>query len=230
LELGFIGTDPRGLGLAILHCKEKGGEDKPIAIHVRDLFLTMNQFERVRSEEFERLDLRRLRPSQYPMRRVCIRKGHMMRARRMGDLRECNSTAPILYPDGTLRDPMDSGERTALLRAAETGDEGDVWLVLTRSDIEAKLEDVDGQAALSRAIERGHEAVIKVLLARSRTHLKGVTVPTLLLRAAQTGRETVVKLLLKSGADIEAKDDAGLTSLSCAVANGHSRAVVKLLL
>jgi hypothetical protein len=36
-----------GLGYVALHCKEKGGEDKSIAIYVRDLFLTMKQFQRV---------------------------------------------------------------------------------------------------------------------------------------------------------------------------------------
>ena len=63
LDLRFIGMGPQGLGLAILHCKERGREDKPIAIYVKDLFLTMDQFKRVWSEEFEQLNLRKFRPS-----------------------------------------------------------------------------------------------------------------------------------------------------------------------
>ena len=38
------------------NCRERGVDDKLIAIYVRDLNLAMELFERVHSEEFERLD------------------------------------------------------------------------------------------------------------------------------------------------------------------------------
>ncbi|KAL4895121.1 hypothetical protein BDV59DRAFT_160125 [Aspergillus ambiguus] len=44
LDLRFIGIGCEGLGLAILHCKERSGGHKLIAIYLRDLFLTMNLF------------------------------------------------------------------------------------------------------------------------------------------------------------------------------------------
>ena len=47
--------------------------------------------------------------------------------------------------------------------------------------------------------------------------------------AAKDGHEAAVKLLLKKGADVKPKDDAGQTPLSQAIRGGH-KAVVKLLL
>lgn len=42
LELCFIGLNPQGLALAILHCRDIKAEHL-IAIYVRDMFLTMDQ-------------------------------------------------------------------------------------------------------------------------------------------------------------------------------------------
>lgn len=56
LEVRFMGRGPQGLGLAILYCKERGGGDKLISIYIRDLFLTMEKFSRVWSEDFETFD------------------------------------------------------------------------------------------------------------------------------------------------------------------------------
>jgi hypothetical protein len=156
LELRLIGIGPRGLGLAILHCKERGGEDKPIAIYVKDLFLTMDRFERVWSEEFEQLDLRKFRPSQYAMRRICIQKGHTTRMQKSKGLEKRDSISlEEIYPNDTLTNLLNLGERTALLRAAEKGLEDVVWLLLTRSDVEANLGDKDGRTALSHAVRGG---------------------------------------------------------------------------
>ena len=43
------------------------------------------------------------------------------------------------------------------------------------------------------------------------------------------GHEAIVKLLLKKDADIESKDNNGLTVLSLAAANGHEAIVILLL-
>jgi len=232
LEPRFIGIGPQGLGLAILHCKERGGEDKPIAIYVKDLFLTMDQFKRVWSEKFERLDLRKFRPSQYAMRRICIRKGHMTRMQKLKDFEKCDSISlEEIYPNDTLTNLLNLGEQTALLRAAEKGLEDFVWLLLTRSDVEANLGDEDGRTALSHAVIGGHDVVVKMLLARSnvKANLDDKDGRTPLSWAAENGRETVVRLLLDRGANIEPKDKIGRTPLSWAADGGHE-AVVKLLL
>lgn len=144
LEHRFIGRGRRGLGLAILHCKERGGEDTLVAIYVRDLNLTMKRFERVQSGEFGRLDLRKFRPSQYPVRRICIQIGRMTHIRKSEGLAKCDSIPSEIYSDSTLTNLMSFGKPTALLCAAKRGLEDDVWLLLTRSDVWADVEDENG--------------------------------------------------------------------------------------
>ncbi|KAK2612679.1 hypothetical protein QQS21_001296 [Conoideocrella luteorostrata] len=56
LDLRFIGVGAPRLGLAVLHCRERDSREL-VAIYVRDIYLTMTQFERVFSEKLERLDL-----------------------------------------------------------------------------------------------------------------------------------------------------------------------------
>ncbi len=233
LELRFIGTARRGLGLAILHCRDRSGEDKPIAIYVKDLDLTMERFERVRSEEFEQLALGKFSPSQYPMRKVCIRKGRIKHTPKSKALGKCDSTAPQeIYPDGTLTDLMNFEEERPLLRAAEGGLEDIVWLLLTRSDVGANVQDKDGRTALSRAGSGGHEVVVKMLLARSdiEADLKDKDGRTPLSWAAENGHEAVVHLLLKSDkVNVDLKSNSGRSPLRWAAQNGHE-AVVRLLL
>jgi len=74
LSLRFMGTGEPGLGLAILHCKENGKDDKLIAIYLQDPFLTMEYFRRVRCENSILLDLRKFKSSQYPLKRICVRQ------------------------------------------------------------------------------------------------------------------------------------------------------------
>jgi hypothetical protein len=68
LELRFIGIGHRGLGLAVLNCIEIG-KDLSIAIYLRDLFLTMDQFGRVQNEKFQLLNLKYLTPSLCPVKK-----------------------------------------------------------------------------------------------------------------------------------------------------------------
>lgn len=77
LELRFIGRGRRGLGMAVLHCKERGEENKPLVVLVRDTMLAMEGFERVGSETLEYINLRKFRASQYPIRKICIRMGRV---------------------------------------------------------------------------------------------------------------------------------------------------------
>jgi ankyrin repeat protein len=252
LELRFMGVGRPGLGLVILHCKERGEEDKPIAIYVKDLFLTMEQFERARSGELERFDLNKFRLSHYPIRRICIRKGRMTRMRKSKGLEKCDSIAlEKIYPDSMLinlipnpeedrplspdseedRPFSPDPEEIALLPAAERGNEDFVWLLLTRSDVEAALKD-DGPKALLLAVKGGHEAVVKILVARSdvQVDLKDKDGRTPLSWAAQIGHNAIVKSLLRSGkVDVSSEDKINFTPLLYAVHKGH-KAIVRLLL
>ena len=234
MELYYIGIGPQGLGLAILHYKERGGEDKPIAIYMKDLLLTMDRFKRVWSKEFKRLNLRKFRPSQYPIRRICIRKGHITQMRKFKDFKKCDSISlEEIYPNNTLTNLLNFRGRTALLQAAEKGLKDVIWLLLTRSDVEANLEDENGRTALSHAVSGGHEVVIKMLLAQSnvKANLEDKEGQTPLSWAAERGHEAVVKLLLQTGkVDVESKDKKnGQTPRSWAAEGGHE-AVVKQLL
>jgi ankyrin repeat protein len=85
---------------------------------------------------------------------------------------------------------------------------------------------------LHLAAERGHEAVVKLLLARSDINVNASDVrgETPLLYAAERGHKAVVKLLLaQSDINVNASDNLGRTPLMNAAKGGHE-AAVKLLL
>ena len=85
---------------------------------------------------------------------------------------------------------------------------------------------------LFRAAEKGHEAVVKLLLEQG-ADLESRDISfrqTPLSWAAKNGHEAMVKLLLEHGANLESKDNIyGRTPLLWAV-NNRREAVVKLLL
>ncbi|KAF2185905.1 ankyrin [Zopfia rhizophila CBS 207.26] len=90
----------------------------------------------------------------------------------------------------------------------------------------------NGLQLLWWAVENGHEAVVKLLLATGKVDVNSKDDHgwTPLRRAAGNGHEAVVKLLLATGkVDVDSKDDLGQTPLRNAAENGHE-AVVKLLL
>jgi ankyrin repeat protein len=97
----------------------------------------------------------------------------------------------------------------------------------------ADKKDKYGRTPLSYAAENGHEAVVKLLLAKDgvRINSKCDSRQTPLSYAAENGHEAVVKLLLaKDGVDINSKEWFDRrTPLSYAAENGDE-AVVKLLL
>jgi Ankyrin repeats (3 copies)/Ankyrin repeat len=94
------------------------------------------------------------------------------------------------------------------------------------------LEDSYGRTPLSYAAEKGHEAVVELLVEKG-AELEAKDKDygrTPLSWAAEKGHEAVVKLLLDKGAELEAKDyNYGQTPLIWAVEKGRE-AVVKLLL
>ncbi|KAL6816109.1 ankyrin repeat-containing domain protein [Trichoderma camerunense] len=232
LSARFMGRGPRGLGVAILHCKERGVEDRPIAIYVRDLFGTMQTFERVRSEKLEQLDLRKFRSSQYPMRKLCVQTGRMTPTRRSKNVGKDGSTTQYdVYDNDTLEQLISLSDPKALLRAAESGFEDRVWLLLTRDDIMIDWMDEHREYALLRAIDGGHENIVKILLARGANsgYIAG-TFRTPLLFAVQRGHKSMVKLLLDNGAKVDFKDEKLVETPLLTAAEKGLEDIVELLL
>jgi ankyrin repeat protein len=91
-------------------------------------------------------------------------------------------------------------------------------------------KDDNGWTALHFAANRGHEAVVQLLLNKGADiNAKTKTGTTALHIAAQRGSEVVVRLLIDRGADVEAKDNRGEMALHRA-ARGGKEAVVRLLI
>lgn len=67
---------PRGCGLAVLNCKRQGQQqDARIAIQVRDISgLTMKRFTRISASDWDEIDMKKFMPSQYPVRRLCMKQ------------------------------------------------------------------------------------------------------------------------------------------------------------
>ncbi|KAK1245158.1 hypothetical protein MKX08_004787 [Trichoderma sp. CBMAI-0020] len=228
LELRLIGRGPKGLGMAVLHCRERDTEDKPLVIHLRDTTLAMELFERVWSETFECIDLRKLRPSQYPSRKICIRMGRMSSTSK-SENSGIQSRAMEIYHETTLKKLM-LGGTGELFRAARAGDQDLVWILLTGSDIKGDSKDEEGQTALCHAIINGHEALVKMLLSRRDINIetKDKYGRTPLILAVIEGNKRIVKLLVERGAGIEIEDQNGPRPLSQAIKN-RAEGSVKLL-
>ncbi len=94
------------------------------------------------------------------------------------------------------------------------------------------LKDSYGQTPLSWVAQRGHETVVKLLMARDDVEAdsKDRSGRTPLSWAAEGGHESIVKLLLaREDVEADSKDDRGQTPLSWAARRGHE-SIVKLLL
>ena len=229
LELRFKGVAGNGLGVIILNCRHTGDRGIPIGIYVKDVDLTMTNFERAQPEQLASLEV--LRPTELAIRKICIRKGRVMRVRQKpGDQQPTDpdsGTAPRVPPAKGL------AAYPTLVEAALNGYDGYIWLQLTRPEFEASLTEATMQEALISAITRGYQPVVRVLLSRDETKgdvwdADGVT---LLTRAVQCGRPGVVQELLNSGkfspdlADLK----TGRKPLSMAVSYKRP-AIVRLLL
>jgi hypothetical protein len=108
----------------------------------------------------------------------------------------------------------------------------EAMIALLKHGHEPDSKDSYDRTPLSYAAENGHEAVVKLLLAKDGVNLNYMDQfdETPLLFAVENGHEAVVKLLLaKDGVDLNSKSIYDRTPLSHAVGNGHE-AVVKLLL
>jgi ankyrin repeat protein len=236
LELRVIGIGNRGLGFGILNCTEIGKEGRFIAIYLKDVFLTMENFERVHYERFELLRLRDFQPVQCPLRRICVlqrrlvqkvRKVKPLRTQQQKVAREelhlhTNSEQfhEILY------DGKQVSKQTELEREADEG------ALLSCRGTKANVKVNDGLRSLLDLEADVDENVIKRLLARNdveadRSDSAGRTV---LSHAAGGGHEAIVRLLLgRSDIEADRRDSAGRTALSYAAGGGYE-AIVGLLL
>jgi hypothetical protein len=138
----------------------------------------------------------------------------------------------ITTSDVHLTSKQSGGTALSLSRAAGSGNERVIKLLLATGQYEADLKDTVGQTPLSYAAEGGHEAIIKLLLATGQVEAdsKDNRSRTPLSYAAGGGHEAVVKLLLATGqVEADLKDRLDRTPLVWAAKEGYE-AVVKLLL
>ncbi|KAK4085296.1 uncharacterized protein Triagg1_286 [Trichoderma aggressivum f. europaeum] len=189
-------------------------------------------FERVRCEKLEQLDLRKFRSSQYPMRNLCVQTGRMTPIRRSKNLgKNGNTNQYDIYDNDTLEQLISLSDPAALLRAAESGSEDRVWLLLTRDDVMIDWMDERKEYALLRAIDGGHENIVKILLARGANsgYIAG-TFRTPLLFAVQRENKSIVKLLLDNGAKVDFKDEKLVETPLLTAAEKGLEDIVELLL
>jgi ankyrin repeat protein len=101
-----------------------------------------------------------------------------------------------------------------------------------KKGVEADLKDTDGRTPLSWAAEKGHQVVVKLLLATGKVDVESKDSEyslTPLFRAAQNRHEAVVQLLLENGAAVDARDQAGWIPLLLAVRDRYEVIVCLLL-
>ena len=107
------------------------------------------------------------------------------------------------------------GARLALIRAAESGQERRIELLLALG-ASADSKDPDlGVTALMFAAQNGHAGVARILLSEGASidarSYQGVTA---LIYAAGNGHVGLARTLIVNGADVNAKDREGMTVLS----------------
>ncbi|KAL7923796.1 HET protein [Trichoderma austrokoningii] len=199
LDFPLIGKGAQRLGLALLRCKERDGSNNQIAIYLKDLTGAMETFRRVRSKELKRVDLTKIRSSQYMTRRGCIQVGRVIPTR--SNVNDTELSEP--HDDDEPEDFVNFAQPEALLHAAQEGRQDDIWLMLTRKDIDVNSWGRDGWPAIFHAVNNGHAAVVKMLLARgANINIEDFYGYTPLLLATEKGHEDMVELLLERGASM----------------------------
>ncbi|KAG9227962.1 hypothetical protein BJ875DRAFT_490517, partial [Amylocarpus encephaloides] len=102
--------------------------------------------------------------------------------------------------------------------------------VLLTAGANVNAEDEDGSLPLSRAAERGHEAVVQLLLQKgAKVNAQGGYHGNALQAASVRGHEAIVQLLLQNGAEVNAQGGYYGNALRAASYEGHE-ATVQLLL
>ncbi|KAJ4003973.1 hypothetical protein NW752_010941 [Fusarium irregulare] len=225
MEVPFVAQDVTGRSLCVLCCTTIGTRDKVLAIHLRDVYLTMEHFERVITDQLEWIDLDTFNLVQYPVRPLCIRLQAQALVRKPRQDKEGDKPPPYT---------MDlANTHLSISEAAALGDEGRVWFLLAQMPVglsEAVFS--EARLAISRAAREGHERLVTQLMTRRDTAdlLVDEQGRTALSYAAEGGQESVIRSILSSARiKPDARDIHGLTALWYAVSNGHSSCAKMLL-
>ena len=231
LDVRFMGIGRRGLGLAILHCKEIDSQQL-IAIYVRDSSLRMYQLDRVWTEKLVNVDLTSLWPVSCPIRSICLRNRRTARTWKRQGLGQSHIIEPSdIYPSDWLENFMHNDDRGGLAKAAADGLNDLIWLFLTRSDFSVDLtEGNDKPTPLIKASARGNNSSVNLLLDRgANIEATDKQERTSMSWAAENGHDSTVRLLLDRGARIEKKGYVGRTPLVWAVSKAQE-SIFRLLL
>ncbi|RSM17562.1 hypothetical protein CDV31_003639 [Fusarium ambrosium] len=227
MDLPFIGLGDRGTGLAVLSCTEVGDPDKLVAIYLRDSFLTMEHFERCRSEQFDLINLSKFRPAQYPTRSLCIR------LRGLSQRPKGASNGEIQHDQSRLSDEAsndkdretEQDEQKQLSIFAAQGRESEVKRLLALPNVRADFGDDEGRTPLSLAAKAGHEGIVKLLLDRRDVDVNSGGNSSPIASAIEGGHEGVVWQLL---ARTDTSSSPGQL-LSIAASSGHDALLSQLL-
>jgi ankyrin repeat protein len=233
LNVRFRGVGSGRLGYAILNCLEQGNEDERIAIYLRDMSLTMDYLDRVRSREIVYVNVEAFVSSQCPIRRLCIRKMRI-RSKRKAETSSDNgvpSHQTVVAGAQSRQQPKFNRPKN-LLEAVQSGLDDDVWLFLTRQDIEVNAENEHKESALYHATANGRMDIIQMLISRADTNINSRDRygRTPLWRAIENEHTVVAKLLLETGkVDVNAVDEFKVTPLLKAVLK-NDITIIQLLL
>ncbi|KAM3452231.1 hypothetical protein MY3296_004669 [Beauveria thailandica] len=232
LDIQFIATSPRRVGLAVLHCVEDDGTPKQIGIYVKDLFWTMQSFERVLSQSLERIHPGTLDSpgieDRVSQRRVCVQTKRISTTRNLGANRQANGIHDYEDCSGLALSHTYSMV-AALHNAVAEGEDGVVWLLLSRRSIDVNYVDALGRTPLRTAVELGHETIVMMLLQSDGIYIRDESQQNLLSVAVSAGHEGVAKLLLEQGVEIDVQDETGRTPLWIAAQTGRRELALRLL-
>ncbi|KAH8588753.1 heterokaryon incompatibility protein-domain-containing protein, partial [Bisporella sp. PMI_857] len=89
LSLRFINDGQQGQGLAILDCTEIGKERMRLALRLKDIFQTNEDFVREQSTKLPLIDLEDINILQNPLTSLNIRQWHPTRNRKWEDMEKC---------------------------------------------------------------------------------------------------------------------------------------------
>lgn len=237
LTVPFLPIGYDGLGLAILNCARQNKSNLTIAVYVKDVALTLTNFERVWCHKLEEIDLSAYRPAQHPLTSIIVRQPRLLRRRDhlaghsgpRQDVRKFAGSPEDQYqiessPQTTMELPP-----TICLKARE-GDMEGLRAVVTASNADGL--DKTGRTPLSHAAEAGHANAAWFLLMRRTVNpdRKDDRERTPLSYAAENGHSSVVWLLLmRSDVLMHSADADGLTPLSYAARGGHHLVLNMLL-
>nr|XP_022341616.1 ankyrin repeat domain-containing protein 46-like [Crassostrea virginica] len=122
-------------------------------------------------------------------------------------------------------DAMESAN--SIVEAVQNQNEHDLCLMIERGGIDLNIRDNVGRTVLFHAVCRGNSAITKILLengADSTLYDRNGNTPLHL-----TGHCDVIDLLVSYGADVHARNKAGLSPRQMAVRRGVSNDVVRYL-